>query len=164
MSKIHYLTDSPTSQYRNKTIFKVLTDHNDHFGVGARWNYLESGHGKGPCDGLGASIKRGADMASRQWKVLIQNAEDFYAWAKQTEENGSKIKYLFHNQEDVDNGDKILQEKEKPLLITGTFRLHAVVPSSKYTLMTRDRFGHCCHHFHFLFYKECVLSRHADWF
>jgi DNA-binding transcriptional regulator GbsR (MarR family) len=82
MSKIHYLTDSPTSQYRNKTIFKVLTDHNDHFGVGARWNYLESGHGKGPCDGLGASIKRGADMAIRQGKVLIQNAEDFYAWAK----------------------------------------------------------------------------------
>ena len=64
------------------------------------------------CDGLGASIKRGADMASRQWKVLIQNAEDFYAWAKQTEENGSKIKYLFYNQEDVDNGDKILQEKK----------------------------------------------------
>lgn len=58
MSKIHYLTDSPTSQYRNKTIFKVLTDHNDDFGVEAMWNYLESGHGMGPCDGLGASIKR----------------------------------------------------------------------------------------------------------
>jgi aspartate/methionine/tyrosine aminotransferase len=26
------------------------------------------------CDGLGASIKRGADMAIRQGKVLIQNA------------------------------------------------------------------------------------------
>lgn len=36
MSKIHYLTDSPTSQYRNKTIFKLLTDHNDDFGVEAR--------------------------------------------------------------------------------------------------------------------------------
>ena len=56
-----------------------------------------------------------ADMAFRQGKVLIQNAEDFYASAKQTEENGSKIKYLFYNQEDVDNGDKILQEKKKNL-------------------------------------------------
>ena len=71
MSKIHYLTDSPTSQYRNKAIFKVLTDHNDHFGVEARWNYLESGHRKGPCDGLGASIKRGVDMAIRQGKVFL---------------------------------------------------------------------------------------------
>jgi hypothetical protein len=66
---------------------------------------------------LAVTVTAGADMAIRQGKVLIQNAEDFYAWAKQTEENGSKIKYLFH----------------------------------------------CCHHFHFLFYKECVLSRHADW-
>ena len=79
---IHYLTDSPTSQYRNKTIFKILADHVDDFGISGRWNYLESGHGKGPCDGLGASIKRSADMAIRQGKCLIQNTEDFYAWSK----------------------------------------------------------------------------------
>ena len=92
---------------------------------------------------LAVTVTTGADMAIRQGKVLIQNAEDFYAWAKQTEENGSKIKYLFYNQEDVDNGDKILQEKEKPLPITGTFRLHAVVPTSKYTIMTRDMSCSC---------------------
>lgn len=46
--KIHYLTDSPTSQYRNKTIFQVLVDHETDFGMQAQWNYLESGHGKGP--------------------------------------------------------------------------------------------------------------------
>jgi hypothetical protein len=80
---------------------------------------------------LAVTVTAGADMAIRQGKVLLQNVEDFYAWAKQTEENGSKIKYLFYNQEDVDNGDKILQEKENPLSITGTFRLHAVVPTSK---------------------------------
>ena len=56
---------------------------------------------------LAVTVTTGADMAIRQGKVLIQNAEDFYAWAKQTEENGSKIKYLFYNQEDVDNGDKL---------------------------------------------------------
>jgi hypothetical protein len=43
-------------------------------------------------------------------KYSIQNAEDFYAWAKQTEENGSKIKYLFYNQEDVDNGEECLKD------------------------------------------------------
>lgn len=51
-----YLTDSLTSQYRNKTIFQVLVDHETDFGMQAQWNYLESGHGKGPCDGLGASV------------------------------------------------------------------------------------------------------------
>lgn len=54
--KIHYLTDLLTSQYRNKTIFQVLVDHETDFGMQAQWNYLESGHGKGPCDGLGASV------------------------------------------------------------------------------------------------------------
>lgn len=31
--KIHYLTDSLTSQYRNKTIFQVLVDHETDFGM-----------------------------------------------------------------------------------------------------------------------------------
>lgn len=78
--KIHYLTDSPTSQYRNKTIFQLLIDHEMEFGTKAQWNYLESGHGKGPCDGLGASVKRAADMAIKQGKATIQNGEEFYLW------------------------------------------------------------------------------------
>ena len=40
-------------------------------------------------------------MAIRQGECLIQNAEDFYAWSKKTEESGSKIKYIFYNQEEV---------------------------------------------------------------
>ena len=52
---VHYLTDSPTSQYRNKSIFEFLTRHKTLFRVNARWDFLESGHGKGPCDGLGAA-------------------------------------------------------------------------------------------------------------
>lgn len=31
--KPHYLTDSPTSQYRNKTIFQVIVDHETDFGM-----------------------------------------------------------------------------------------------------------------------------------
>ncbi|KAK3602406.1 hypothetical protein CHS0354_027182 [Potamilus streckersoni] len=95
---IHYLTDSPTSQYRNKTIFKILADHSEDFGIAA------------------------ADMAILQEKCLIQNAEDFYTWSKQTEESGSKIKYLYYNQADVDMRNEIIQQKEKPMQISGTFK------------------------------------------
>ncbi|KAL3862597.1 hypothetical protein ACJMK2_008554 [Sinanodonta woodiana] len=140
---IHYLTNSPTSQYRNKTIFKILADHNEDFGKAGRWNYLESGHGKGPCDGLGASIKRAADMVIRQGKCLIQNAEDFYAWSKQTEESGSKIKYLYYNQADVDMSNEIIQQKEKPMQISGTFKLHAIVPTNSCTILTRETSCYC---------------------
>ncbi|KAL3859870.1 hypothetical protein ACJMK2_010059 [Sinanodonta woodiana] len=59
-------------------------------------------------------------MVIRQGKCLIQNAEDFYAWSKQTEESGSKIKYLYYNQADVDMSNEIIQQKEKPMQISST--------------------------------------------
>ena len=76
---IHYFTDSLTSQYRNKTIFYLLSRHKDLLDVNASWNYFEAGHGKGPCDGVGGSVKRTADEAVRQQKVTIQDASDFYS-------------------------------------------------------------------------------------
>lgn len=45
-----------TKKIQLKTIFQVLVDHETDFRMQAQWNYLESGHGKGPCDGLGASV------------------------------------------------------------------------------------------------------------
>ena len=36
---IHYWTDSPTSQYRNKVIFNTITNHEILFGVKAKWNF-----------------------------------------------------------------------------------------------------------------------------
>lgn len=51
------------------------------FGMRARWNYFEVGHGKGPCDGLGGTTKRMADEAVRCQKTVIQDANDFYKWA-----------------------------------------------------------------------------------
>ena len=70
LTLIHYWTDSPTSQFRNKTIFDLLSKHQDTFGIDARWHYFEAGHGKGPsaCDGIGGCSKRQADQAVRQHK------------------------------------------------------------------------------------------------
>ncbi|KAL3862797.1 hypothetical protein ACJMK2_008743 [Sinanodonta woodiana] len=106
---IHYLSDSPTSQYRNRYIFQLIAYHEEEFSIKARLHFLESGHGKGPCDGLGGSVKRSADMAVRQAKCNIQDAADFYAWGLQSELAGRK--------------------RETPLSVTGTMKLHAVVPS-----------------------------------
>ena len=77
----HFFSDSPTSQYRNKTIFKLISHHKEYFGLEATWNYSEVGHGKGPCDPIGGTAKRQADMAVRHGKVIIQDAADFYSWA-----------------------------------------------------------------------------------
>lgn len=81
---IHYWTDSPTSQYRNKTIFHLVANHQETFGIDAKWNFFEAGHGKGPCDGLGGSTKRLADEAVKSGKVIIQDANDFFFYTVST--------------------------------------------------------------------------------
>ena len=79
LKHIHYYTDSPTSQYRNKTIFYLLSRHKELFNVTASWNYFEAGHGKGPWDGVGGSVKRMADEAVRQQRANIQDASNLFA-------------------------------------------------------------------------------------
>lgn len=88
VATIHYWSDSPTSRYRNKHIFDLVSNHEQRYGTKARWNYFEVGHGKGPCDGLGGSCKRLADEAMRSGKATIQDATDFYKWAVNSKGKG----------------------------------------------------------------------------
>ena len=53
LTTVHYLTDSPTSQYRNRSIFNIIAHHRNMFGLDCSWQFFEAGHGKGPCDGVG---------------------------------------------------------------------------------------------------------------
>ena len=59
----------------------MIAHHDKHFEIQAKWNYFEAGHGKGPCDDLGAVAKRQAADAVNQGKVAIQDAADFFGWA-----------------------------------------------------------------------------------
>jgi len=47
-------------------------------GIAACWNYFESVHGKGPCDGIGGTAKRMAEMSVKQIKINIQDTNDFF--------------------------------------------------------------------------------------
>lgn len=78
-SSIHIFSDSPSSQYRNRYnmyLFKTLMPQYFDNLKTISWNFTESGHGKGPMDGVGGTLKRGADA-----KVLhgtdITCAKDF---------------------------------------------------------------------------------------
>ena len=107
LEMVHYLTDSPTSQYRNKTIFNLVCEHETVVGAKATWDYLEAGHGKGPCDGLGASVKRTADSAIKQGKASIQCAADFYKWATPTG-TSSVVTYYYVLQEEYNVSETFL--------------------------------------------------------
>ena len=63
----------------------------------AAWNYFEAGHGKGPCDGVGGTVKRLADDAIKQNKVVIQDASDFFIWGRdQQSESKAPVKRTEH--------------------------------------------------------------------
>jgi len=67
---VHYVSDSPFSQYRNRFIFFIISQHNRLFRKRAIWNYLEAGHGKGACDGAGSGVKRKVTMAAKHgWMI-----------------------------------------------------------------------------------------------
>ncbi|XP_033108261.1 uncharacterized protein LOC117109903 [Anneissia japonica] len=93
------LLDSPTAQYRNKTIYSVVSEHYQMFGVWATWNYFEAGHGKGPCDGIGGTVKRLADDAVKRGATVIQDSYDFYTWSSQEHETGN-ITYCWISKDD----------------------------------------------------------------
>lgn len=64
INTIHIYSDGPTSQYRNRTnIHLWLQTLIKEFKqiIKATWTYSEPGHGKGPMDGVGGTIKRTAD-------------------------------------------------------------------------------------------------------
>ena len=141
---VHYWTDSPTSQYRNETIFKVVSCHQEYFNVPASWSYMESGHGKGPCDPIGGTAKRKADIPVKNDKAVIQDADDIYNWAK---DNESVIKFYFKTFTNYENAANFLTnacENIKP--VAGTMKLHAVLQHSPNKVCVRNTscFNSCC--------------------
>ena len=91
LDQVHHWIDSPTSQYRNKTIFSIVSRHEEHSDAKAAWNYFETRHGKEPCDGIGGTAKRLADEAVRQEKVSIHDA--FMTWTENDQQERT-IKFL----------------------------------------------------------------------
>lgn len=118
---IHYVSDSPASQYRNKSIMQFLGKHTALFGVVATWDYLEAGHGKGPCDGVGGSIKRSADIAVKKGTTIISSAKDFFSWASRNEE--SAITALYINAGNIEAGKRHIKNAT---LVKGISKVHSV--------------------------------------
>lgn len=61
---VHFLSDSPSKQYRNQFMYYVMIRYIvPIFSQLKRlsWNYTEAGHGKGAPDGVGVTVKRTCD-------------------------------------------------------------------------------------------------------
>ena len=140
---VHYLTDSPTSQYRNVSITTMLLKHESMFQLRADWLFFEAGHGKGPCDGVGGVSKRRADEAIKRKQVVgIDCAEDYFMWAQG--DISSTIKYIFVSSNDVSKAKEQMDGWQQHR-VPNIMNVHSIMVQGPY-LYTRDRscYKSCC--------------------
>lgn len=153
---LHFWSDSPATQYRNKYMFTVLLKYFKkmfpnilHF----TWNYHEAGHGKGAPDGVGGACKRIADTLVSQGND-IPNASSLICALKQRQKNQPKEqlknKKSFETEERgliiEEVGTKDVEEMEKLFHFIyvkpfkGTMIVHQVVsdPAGSSNLFMRE--------------------------
>lgn len=124
LSAIHFLTDGPTTQYRNKMNFYLWSNKVYDYGFNySSWNFLEAAHGKGAADGIGAAIKRAADHQVNVKGRDIACAEDLVACVQPS----SSVKLFLINESSIRRGEELLPTTLIP--IPGTMKLHQVCPT-----------------------------------
>lgn len=126
IKNLHFLSDGPVTQYRNKTMFYIMaTKLPERFPNVHKftWNYTESGHGKGAPDGVGATCKRTADAIVAAGGD-VENLEKFVDAISQRcpAINLSVVQHNF-----IQNiSAEIEQDAQKAKTFTGTLRVHQV--------------------------------------
>ena len=111
-------SDGAPSQYKNNKNIMNLSFHQQDFGIKAAWTFTSSGHGKSPCDGLGAATKSPARKYSlRQGpEKAFCSAKDFFKFTlENTSRTLSSTKYIrqskaFNSTIDTDNNDSSDEE------------------------------------------------------
>lgn len=100
-TEIVIISDSPTSQYRNRFIVALL----EHFVLSSsailsvKWIYLEAGHGKGAADGVGAAVK----LKMKNILARANNTDWSAAELKSSyEKDDQTVKLVMYDKQDVE--------------------------------------------------------------
>ena len=88
-------SDGCSSKFRSKFVFALLS-HFDR-NIALQWNYNEAHHGKGPMEGVGATIKQVVYGLVKSRHININTAEEF---AEEASKGVLSIKSLYLSQED----------------------------------------------------------------
>lgn len=104
INTIHFKSDGPTTQYKNKNIFFLITqllpERYPQINK-ITYNYSESGHGKSPADGIGGNLKRLADDSVRYGND-VSNFDAFLSTLK------SKTKEVYVSSIDAEDISNVL--------------------------------------------------------
>ena len=158
---LHFYSDGPTSQYKQKINFYLLSTLVFELGFrGASWNFHESGHGKGIPDGIGGSIKRSADRKVN-YGIDILNAAAFVKTLK----DETVIKLYEIKESDILEVDRNIPPLKT---VPRTMKIHQLYTESKGKISYRDIScidircsDHPCEHFEFPTYENTRKPKEA---
>ena len=71
-------TDGPNSPFKNKYVMGAIEMLSEMCNIKIIWNFSATSHGKGPIDGVGATLNRTAADKDRRQESIINNLQDFY--------------------------------------------------------------------------------------
>ena len=137
---IHFVSDGPSSQYRNKSVCNLIARFHQIFSLRATWSWWEAGHGKGPCDGVGGAIKKKADNIVKTNKI-ISNANDFH---DNIEASGTCMFLIKVDRKDVDQAREEVCSWNAPI-VKGLSSMHTVVPMCGKLYMKTTSCFRCCY-------------------
>ncbi len=107
------ISDSPTSQYRNKKNIALAKKWARRNGITIIWICTETGHGKGPMDGVGGSMKRTIDdVLSFHPEDVIRDAETLLYYLPV-----SSIQMSIYTRDDVLAVQRCLPKKKNDLVL-----------------------------------------------
>lgn len=115
---LHFWSDGPVTQYRNKhnLLFASQLVFREGF-KGSTWNYFEAGHGKGAADAIGGVTKRAADRAVDHGTDIV-NASMMYDVLKKT----TTVEMFLVSEDEVTIIDALLPSVVKP--VVGIMKVH----------------------------------------
>lgn len=136
--KIIYFSDGCAAQYKNRKNFVNLCHHEQDFGMPAEWHFFATSHGKGPCDGVGGTVKRLAARASLQRPVdnQILTPRHLFEFAQS---EITSINFYYATAVEYEKEETLLRSRfESSRTIAGTHKLHSIIPISKELVEVRE--------------------------
>lgn len=134
---LHFLSDEPTTQYRNKINFFLASSllFDEGF-TGCTSNFFEAGHSQGPADAVGGFLKRTADAVVNCGADISTVDQLFDALPSKT-----SVKLFKYEEDDNSKIEKLAHDSLKPL--AGTMTIHQLQMLSRFNLSVRNMSCFC---------------------
>lgn len=130
---LHFLSDGPCSQYRNRGNFFLFSMELYKWGfTQGSWNFFEASHGKGAPDGVGGVLKRQADSLVSKGHDITDARSLYSALIKLN----TTIKLFYVDEDDIEQA--VLNMPKNIPSVPSVMRLHQVVTTERGSLICRD--------------------------